>query len=94
MGKVVVGRKDFCKCGKQKYRTSSMCVKCFARHQRKYPSNTPKPIIQYDKDGKELTRWNSLMEIERTLRKRMAHVRDACIGKRKTAYGFRWSYVE
>jgi hypothetical protein len=52
-----------------------------------------KPIIQTTKDGKPLTEWKSLMEIERVTGERRSHVVDVCKGKRKSAYGCIWKYA-
>jgi hypothetical protein len=56
-------------------------------------SSKSKPIIQYTKKGEVFTIWKSLMEIERLVGKRRQHVRDVCLGRRKSAYGFIWKYV-
>ena len=52
-----------------------------------------KRIIQYTKKGEVVTEWTSLMALERLVNKRRSHVADCCKGKRKTAYGYVWKYL-
>lgn len=52
----------------------------------------PKPIIQYNLDGKLINEWPSTMEIEKKLCFTNSNISKCCNGKYKTAYGFRWVY--
>lgn len=51
-------------------------------------------IGQYDMDGNLLKVWNSEAEIERKLHVHQANIYKVCSGKRKTAGGFRWQYIQ
>ena len=67
-------------------------LKCI-KGKNHHSNRLSKPITQYTKDGKFVTKWDSLMQLERVVGGRRQHVRDVCLGKRKTAYGFTWKYV-
>ncbi len=51
-----------------------------------------KKIVQLDMDGNELHLWDSSLAIERTLGFAASNIRTVCIGKAKSAYGFRWKH--
>jgi len=51
-----------------------------------------KRIIQCNKEGNVLTKWNALVEVERMARMTSKSIRRALSGHRKTAYGFIWKY--
>lgn len=50
-------------------------------------------IIQYDKNGKFITKWKSAHEIQRELGLNNANIIQVCKGTRKTAGGYIWRYA-
>lgn len=64
------------------------CAKARLNHPK-----LSKKVNQYSKDGKTFIQsFQSAMEIQRQLGFANTHISDCCIGKRKSAYGFRWKY--
>jgi len=57
-------------------------------------ARTSKTVGQYTLDGKLIKIWRSTMEIQRLLGFAFQNVSAAARGKRKTAYGYVWKYVE
>ena len=53
-----------------------------------------KPVLQMSLDGKEVARWESTMEVERTLGFKNTNIGACCNGRMKRAYGFIWRYIE
>lgn len=53
-----------------------------------------KPIIQKTTNGNILGLWGSSMLIEKQKGWRNAHIWQCCNGCRKTAYGFKWQYMD
>ena len=53
-----------------------------------------RPIAQYTLNGKLLKVWPSTAEVERRAGFDHSAISKAANGNRKTAYGFRWKYVE
>ena len=51
-----------------------------------------KPVLQFTLDGEFIREWPSTREIERQLGFDNSAVGRCCLGKQKTAYGFRWMY--
>ena len=51
-----------------------------------------KPVLQFTLDGEFVREWPSTREIERQLGYNNANISACCLGKRKSAYGFRWEY--
>ena len=63
----------------------------------KFGSENPnsKRVAQHDKQTLELIKlWDSTMDVERELRINNSHISECCRGKRKSAGGFKWRYVE
>lgn len=59
-------------------------------------TNTPKPVYMIDKDTNEiLKKFDSMSEAANFLGKSsaLAHISLVCQGKNKTAYGYKWSWV-
>lgn len=56
--------------------------------------NKSKPVGQYTLDGKLIKVWQSTMEVKRQLGFSHGHISDVARGKRKTAYGYVWKYIE
>jgi len=51
-----------------------------------------KPVVQMDLDGNVIKIWKSGIEVKRTLGFSHGHISEVCLGKWKTAYGFRWKF--
>lgn len=51
-----------------------------------------KAVLQLDLDDNIINRFSSASEAERYLNGKGSHVSCCCLGKRKTAYGYRWKY--
>lgn len=55
---------------------------------------TSKKVAQYDKKGNLIKIYNSTKDAERAMGNTQHHIAQVAIGKRKTAYGYIWKYVE
>nr|DAS84790.1 MAG TPA: homing endonuclease [Crassvirales sp.] len=53
-----------------------------------------KQVLQLSLGGEEIKRWESTMEVERTLGYKNTNIGACCNGKMKRAYGFIWRYIE
>lgn len=54
-----------------------------------------RPVLQFDKDGTFIKRWDSSAEISRFYNvKNNGYISDVCNGKRKTAYGYVWKFAD
>ena len=54
-----------------------------------------KKVVQYDKQTLELIKiWDSLSDVTRELGINTGNISECCKGKRKSAGGFVWKYVE
>lgn len=53
-----------------------------------------KQVVQFTKDGVFVKKFPSLHEVERILGFQHGHIRDACNGKLRTAYGYKWQWFE
>ena len=53
-----------------------------------------KQVLQMDKYGNVIRLWDSLMDIHRELGFNCGHISKCCLGKRKTAYGYIWIYLD
>lgn len=51
-----------------------------------------KPVLQLDLNNNIINRFSSASEAERYLKGKGSHIGCCCLGKRKTAYGYRWKY--
>lgn len=66
-------------------------------HKGKFGSENPssKKVCQYDKKTQELIKiWDSMHDVERELGINHRSISACCQGKRKSAGGFIWKYVE
>ena len=57
------------------------------------PYKHTRQIIQFDKSGKEIRRWESVSEVANEMKWRGSSIVQACNGKRKTAYGYVWQFA-
>lgn len=55
---------------------------------------TPKPVLQYTKDGRLVRRWDSAYSAARGLSCNHNGIRQCCKGQLKSAYGYVWKYEE
>jgi len=53
-----------------------------------------KPVGQFTTDGKLIKVWQSTIEVQRQLGFNQGSISNAALGKRKTAYGYVWKYIE
>ena len=51
-----------------------------------------KPVLQLDSNNNIINRFSSASEAERHLNGKGSHISCCCLGKRKTAYGYKWKY--
>ena len=53
-----------------------------------------KPVGQYTTDGKLIKVWQSTMEVQRQFGFANGAISAVALGKRKTAYGYVWKYID
>ena len=53
-----------------------------------------KIILQFDKNGNFIKKWDSISDIKRELNFNQGHISSCCNGKRKSVNGFIWKYNE
>lgn len=51
-----------------------------------------KTVYQYTLNGEFIAEYSSTMEVERQLGFANTHIGKCCIGQRKSAYGYKWTY--
>lgn len=51
-------------------------------------------VLQFNKEGVLVREWDCMMDAERELGFSSGHISDCCLGKYKTAYGYKWQYAE
>lgn len=51
-------------------------------------------VKQYDLNGDFIKEWNSMIEVEKKLKYKVAGICQCCKGKIKTAYNYIWKYAE
>lgn len=51
-----------------------------------------KAVLQLDSNDNIINRFSSASEAERHLNGKGSHISCCCLGKRKTAYGYKWKY--
>lgn len=83
-------------------KNNPMYGKCHSKESKqkmsiiKQGGNNPyaKKVAQYDKQGNLIKIWNCMMDVQRKLGIKHSNICDCCRGKRKTAGGYIWKYVE
>ena len=60
----------------------------------KVAEKVSKTVFQFSKTGEFIMEWCSVSEIDRQLGFNFRNVSACCLGKRKSAYGFKWEYKE
>lgn len=63
------------------------------RMSRSKQNKNCKALIQLDKQGSEIRRWVSFMEVNRVLGYDVGFLARCCKGRCETAYGFKWQYA-
>lgn len=66
--------------------------KCYWFNKHGKDHGSSKKIIQFDKNGKLIKKWDSLTDVTRELRIWKSNICKCCEGKRKTAGGYVWKY--
>ncbi len=61
---------------------------------KKINGKKSKTVIQYDLKDNFIQEWPSVREIERQLGYKNSGISVCCLGKQKTAYGYKWKYKE
>jgi len=61
--------------------------------EKKTNGKTSKPVKQFTLDGVFVNKYPSTSEVERKLGFANTNICAACLGKQKTAYGYRWEYA-
>jgi group I intron endonuclease len=56
--------------------------------------NNSKPVLQYDKQGNFIKKWECGFDAARFLGKQNSAISECCYGKRKTAYNYIWKFKE
>ena len=56
------------------------------------PSHCMKAIMQYDKSGNFITKYESLTIAGKTINGDIRNISACCVGKKKSAYGYVWKY--
>ncbi|QKF94352.1 HNH endonuclease with NUMOD4 motif and intron encoded nuclease repeat [Fadolivirus algeromassiliense] len=54
----------------------------------------PRQVQKLDKNGNKLDAYKSIKEAEESLGINRSHILDVCMGKRKSAHGFRWEFIK
>lgn len=67
------------------------CIERRARTNTNNPKHS-KTVYQYTKDGEFVNTYPSLCEVKRQTGYPKTNVSECCLGKRKSAYGYIWSY--
>lgn len=83
--------------GKQRSEETKLKLSENSPTKGKFGSDNPtsKRVAQYDKQTLELIKiWDSMIDVERQLGINQGNISACCKGKRKTAGGFIWKYVE
>lgn len=65
---------------------------CTQIYNAQYSKN--KTILQLKKDGSLVRIWPSAMNVQNILSYNQAHISKCCLGKRHSAYGYKWCYAK
>ena len=64
------------------------------RNERMMIGRETKPVIQLDKNGRFIKRWDSMMESCREYGADISSMIRVCKGKQNTCMGYKWEYME
>ena len=81
--------------GNLEWCTGDYNIKCFLdRHKvRGRPKKLKTPILQLDKEGNVVKRWDDSIAIKEKNGWSVWSILQCCRGNRKTAYGFKWQFA-
>lgn len=65
----------------------------YGGHKSRSAATQSQKVNQYDLDGNFIKEWNSMKEIERTLKIHHSSISACCKGKQKQACGYKWRYA-
>lgn len=65
----------------------------YGKRTKKVKTKLAKKVRQYDLKGNFIKEYESTIEVERQLGYFQSSISNCCNNKRKTAYGFKWKYV-
>lgn len=74
-----------------RYEEDNVSINDIERIKNKYSSHK-KQVNQLDLEGNHIQTWSSTMEIQNILGYPNSNISRCCLGKQKTAYGFKWKY--
>lgn len=57
-------------------------------------STSSKKVGQYDLKGNLIKIWDCTMDIQRELGFKNNNISSNCLGKKPTAYGYKWRYLD
>lgn len=70
---------------------------CNSKYNNNYGNRNTKlskRVAQYTKDNVFVNEFKSCIEVEKQLGFSNAHISKCCLGKRKSAYGYHWKYID
>ena len=70
---------------------------CTAEYNVKYGTRTDKTskqILQITSENKVVRFWKSIRNVENVLGFSNSNIQKCCVGKKNTAYGYKWQYVD
>lgn len=74
---------------------------CTPKYNVNYGTRTEKvvkalsiPVLQFTKSGEFIRKWDSIIQVERELGISNSNISMCCKGKRKSAYSYKWQYVD
>lgn len=79
---------------KLKMRNKKLGKKQTLDHIQKVAKAVSKPVVMLDPNGHFIEGFSSSTEATKKLNKKHLHITECCQGKRKTAGGYKWMYLE
>lgn len=67
--------------------------KCKIKLDKINASKRKKPVLQSQKNGEHVKRWDSARDVQNELGYHESNINKCCNGKALSAYGYKWSYV-
>ena len=64
----------------------------FKKHIEKLHENNKTKVMQYDLNGNFIKEFNSIKNAAKEANAKYQAIVRVCLGKRKSAYGYKWSY--
>ncbi len=66
----------------------------YGTRNKQISKRVSKKVMQLSIDGKKIKKWNSITEAGNSLGCHISHISSCCHGRTKTAYGYRWEFIE